>query len=132
MKKKENKRDIKVITGKMKREDAITELLSECVELYKGKMKSNKWYRLVLFSICIIIIVACTFFFGCLIVSLINNDNTEGIQNVISLITVCGSFLSLVFGILQIITKYVFPENDEDFIAKVAEIAQNCREENNS
>ena len=40
------------------------------------------------------------------------------------MIAVCITFLSSVIGILTIITKYVFPEKEEEYITRIVEIIQ--------
>lgn len=40
------------------------------------------------------------------------------------IITASVSFISLVIGLLTIITKYFFPENDEQYITKIVETIQ--------
>ena len=47
------------------------------------------------------------------------------IGNVAKLISVCVTFLTLIVGIMTIITKYVFPENEEEYITRIVEIIQN-------
>lgn len=46
------------------------------------------------------------------------------VNNVVSLITVCITYLSLVIGILKIITKYVFPQKEEEYITRIVEMIQ--------
>lgn len=36
----------------------------------------------------------------------------------------CITFLTLIVGVLTIITKYVFPENEEEYITRIVEIIQ--------
>ena len=38
--------------------------------------------------------------------------------------TACVSFISLIIGLLTIITKYFFPENDEQYITAIVEAIQ--------
>lgn len=51
------------------------------------------------------------------------NEMSAG--NVAKLISVCVTFLTLIVGIMTIITKYVFPENEEEYITRIVEIIQN-------
>ena len=46
------------------------------------------------------------------------------VEMVVSLITVCVSYLTLVFGLLTIITKYVFPEKEEEYITAIVKLIQ--------
>ena len=44
--------------------------------------------------------------------------------DVVSFATACVSFLTLIVGLLHIVTKYVFPENDEEYITRIVEMIQ--------
>lgn len=46
------------------------------------------------------------------------------VEDVISLVSVCVTFLASVLGLAKIITKYCFPENDEEYITKIVETIQ--------
>lgn len=106
------------------RDRNITELLRLYVASYKNKIESNKWYKFVLFVICILILV--TFSMVLIHVILTINDFSEEttVANVVQLISACVTFITLIVGILEIITKYVFPANDEDYITKIVELIQ--------
>lgn len=113
-----------------KRDKKVTELLEQYVEGYKYKNKSNKWYKGILFGCsCLILLV----FSGVFIYLILNIDFApESVSSVIviEVITVCITFLSLIVGILTIIAKYVFPENEEEYITRIVEIIQNNDLEN--
>ena len=93
------------------RDRKITELLSTYVEVYNYKSKSNKWYKGILFFICVGILVAFCISFIVFICNVDFNGQANSVPNVIQLISVCITFLGLIVGLLQTITKYVFPEN---------------------
>jgi H+/Cl- antiporter ClcA len=57
-------------------------------------------------------------------------DGETSIKAVIQLISVCVTFLTLIISILKIITKYVFPEKEEEYITRIVEIIQNNDLEN--
>ena len=52
------------------------------------------------------------------------------IANVVQIISVCVTFLGLIIGLLQTITKYIFPENEEEYITRIVEMIQNNDLEN--
>ncbi len=58
------------------------------------------------------------------------NGEANSIPEVIQFISVCVTFLGLIVGLLQIITKYVFPENEEEYITRIVELIQNNDLEN--
>ena len=99
------------LDSKKSRDRKITELLSTYVEVYNYKSKSNKWYKGILFFICVGILVAFCISFIVFICNVDFNGQANSVPNVIQLISVCITFLGLIVGLLQTITKYVFPEN---------------------
>jgi hypothetical protein len=107
------------------RDRKITELLSTYVETYNYKSKSNKWYKRILFLICVGILVAFCISFIIFIHNVDFTGKTNSIPDVIQLISVCVTFLGLIVGLLQTITKYVFPAHDEEYITRIVEIIQN-------
>lgn len=113
------------------RDCKITELLSTYVETYSYKSKSNKWYKGILFFICVGILVAFCVSFIIFVCNVdFNGKAADSIPNVIQLISVCVTFLGLIIGLLQTITKYVFPENEEEYITRIVELIQNNDLEN--
>lgn len=112
------------------RDRKITELLSIYVKTYDYKSKSNKWYKGILFFICIGILVAFCISFIVFVCNVDFNGETSSVANVIQLISVCITFLGLIVGLLQTITKYVFPENEEEYITRIVELIQNNDLEN--
>lgn len=54
----------------------------------------------------------------------------DSIANVVQIISVCVTFLGLIIGLLQTITKYIFPENEEEYITRIVEMIQNNDLEN--
>lgn len=57
-------------------------------------------------------------------------NNNASIPAMVEVISVCITFLSLIVGILTIMVKYVFPENEEEYITRIVEIIQNNDLEN--
>lgn len=112
------------------RDRKITELLSTYVDTYNYKSKSNKWYKGILFFICIGILLAFCMSFIVFIRNVDFNGEANSIPEVIQFISVCVTFLGLIVGLLQIITKYVFPENEEEYITRIVELIQNNDLEN--
>lgn len=112
------------------RDRKITELLTTYVETYNYKSKSNKWYKGILFFICVGILVTFCISFIIFICNVDFNREANSIPDVIQLISVCVTFLGLIVGLLQTITKYVFPENEEEYITRIVELIQNNDLEN--
>ena len=115
----------KYTTSQQKRRDIkITRLLSEYVEAYAYKNKSNRWYKNVLMLVCVGAIISFVVVFIMLIMNY-GDIKQNGLEtSVVELISICITFLTLIIGILTIITKYVFPKNEEEYITRIVEIIQ--------
>ncbi len=110
----------------LNRDKQITKLLRHYVDFYKDKIETNKKYKNFLFWICMVILLCFSLIFGCVVayaVVLSNNDNMF-INNVYNVISVSVTFITLIIGILTIITKYVFPQDDEKYITQIVELIQ--------
>lgn len=112
------------------RDKKVTELLNLYVEGYKYKNTSNKWYKGILLGCSCLILLAFTIVFIILIFNIDFSNTAVSITSMVEVISVCITFLSLIVGILTIITKYVFPENEEQYITRIVEIIQNNDLEN--
>lgn len=107
-----------------KRDEHITELLNEYVSCYASKVKHSKICRYIILIPCILIIIAFSILLIVLSVRLLRTDKNLNIQDLVAFITACVSFISLIIGLLTIITKYFFPENDEQYITTIVESIQ--------
>ena len=106
------------------RDEHISKLLEAYVDAYKSKTTTQKCFRFILFIVSMSIIVAFTSVFVSL---LLNFDFTLDLatsESLIGLISVCVTFLTSVIGILKIIVKYCFPENDEKYITEIVKAVQ--------
>ena len=108
-----------------KRDEQITRLLTAYVDSYEKKVKGSKCYRRIIFGACIVVIIAITFFLGYSAIQVANWEDELQISNLVAFVTACISFVSLIIGLSTIITKYFFPENDEQYITKIVGIIQN-------
>lgn len=107
-----------------KRDEQITRLLSEYVAFYEGKVKHSKICRYIILIPCVVIIIAFSILLIILSLKVIDNNNNLKVQDLVAFITACISFISLIIGLLTIITKYFFPENDEQYITTIVESIQ--------
>ena len=112
------------------RDKKITDLLSKYVDTYSYKSESNKWYKGILFGICVLILMLFSVVFVVLIFKIDITKAQVSTEGVIQFISVCVTFLTLIVSILKIITKYVFPEKEEEYITRIVEIIQNNDLEN--
>ena len=106
------------------RDIKITELLTNYVDSYKNKVESNQIYKRYLFYGSIVIIGVLTLVFVFFIGKIVICDNLNSIYSITQLVSLCITFIGLVIGILRIITSYVFPKNEEEYITRIVEIIQ--------
>ncbi len=115
----------KFVTEEQKQRDTeVTRLLQAYVETYENKIEVSKWYRGCIFYPCIFII--CIFAVVLILFSyhIATQKTSIKITDLAAFITACISFISLIIGILTIITKYFFPENGEQYITQIVETIQ--------
>lgn len=113
------------VTAEQKHRDIqITALLSEYVKSYKKKVKHSSVCRYIILIPCMLIICL---FAGMLIyfsMQIMCPQSQLEVPDVVSFVTACISFITLIMGLLTIITKYFFPENDEQYITTIVESIQ--------
>lgn len=100
----------------------ITDLLEAYVSAYEYKMERNRDYRSTILWTCVTIIVLFA-----VVLALLPFQVIEGgmdVSELTAFMTASVSFLTLVVGVLHIVTKYVFPENDEEYITRIVESIQ--------
>lgn len=106
------------------RDGYISDLLNEYVESYRDKRSTNRFYRKIIFWTCFGSLLVFIVLFVFLIIRVQLTLSDISIEDVVQLISLCLTFITLIFGILTIITKYVFPENDEEYITRIVESIQ--------
>lgn len=113
-----------------KRDEEITKLLEAYVGAYKEKVESAPRWR------CIILVpsmlIVCFFAYALCRASryIVTSQEVVSASNLVAFITACISFVSLIIGLLTIITKYFFPEDDEKYITTIVESIQHNDLEN--
>lgn len=117
-------KDPYVTKEQIKRDEHITRLLDKYVLFYEAKVKHSKICRYIILIPCVGIIVAFSILLVFLSVKILNLNSQLEVQDLVAFITACISFISLIIGLLTIITKYFFPENDEQYITKIVESIQ--------
>lgn len=113
-----------VTREQIKRDKHVTELLQEYVSFYKCKVKHSKICRYIILVPCVGIIIAFAILLIILSYRVVGIADAMTIKNLVAFITACLSFISLIIGLLTIITKYFFPENDEQYITTIVESIQ--------
>ena len=101
----------------------ITELLKCYVDGYSHKVKVNKKYRFWIMISCAVLVVAVAFCCVFATVKITPMEN-KSIGDIMTLITAYGGIIGSVLGVVKIITKYIFPENDEQYITEIVKAIQ--------
>lgn len=112
------------------RDKKVTELLEHYVAAYKYKNQSNKWYKSILVGCSCSILIAFSVVFIVLICNIGFTKSNSSMNELVELISICITFLTLIVGILKIVAKYVFPDKEEEYITRIVEIIQNNDLEN--
>lgn len=106
------------------RDIEITKLLKKYVESYCEKIKIQSKYRKVLLVLCSSVIVSFSIVFLILLLLMSFGKVEFCTANTVNFVSICITFLLSVLGLVQTITKYCFPENDEEYISKIVETIQ--------
>lgn len=105
------------------RDKEVTNLLQAYVNSYKEKVAKTQTYQNIILIPCIVIISI----FSILLIAfsfMITRKSDLNVTDLVAFITACISFISLIIGLLTIITKYFFPENGEQYITQIVELIQ--------
>lgn len=115
----------KFVTEEQKQRDTeVTKLLAAYVKTYENKIERNALKQDILFYTCLAIIdVFAIVFIAAIIVAFLRITSVS-YTGLATIITASVSFTALVIGLLTIITKYFFPENDEQYITTIVETIQ--------
>lgn len=106
------------------RDKHITALLSTYVGSYMDKNKDNKKIRKVIAYTCLGILVLFTIVLLSLIIKNFVVFNVTTYEPIVALLTICVTYITSIIGILKIITSYVFPKKDEEYITRIVELIQ--------
>ena len=114
----------KYTTEEQKQRDTeVTRLLAAYVKTYEKKTERNARKQDILFYSCLIIVIFTIIFVAAIIVAFLRITSVS-YTGLATIITASVSFIALVIGLLTIITKYFFPENDEQYITTIVETIQ--------
>lgn len=106
------------------RDKEITKLLKAYVRAYEGKVRHSVICRYIILGPCMGIILGFAWILGKFFQQIAGAPAGIEMTELISFVTACVSFLGLVVSVLLIITKYFFPENDEQYITQIVKSIQ--------
>jgi multidrug efflux pump subunit AcrB len=113
-----------VTSQQKKRDKKITELLDEYVSFYKKKVHHSTICRYIILGPCMMIVLGFSIILAYIAIRTLKSTTTVPVTDLVAFVTACISFISLIIGLLTIITKYFFPENDEQYITTIVEAIQ--------
>ncbi|MGN0734104.1 MAG: hypothetical protein ACI4LC_08020 [Emergencia sp.] len=105
------------------RDEKITKLLDLYVGAYEKKVKSKPCYQKYIMIGCALLICASIIGCGYITINVITVQD-KGVGDIVALVTGFTGVLGSLAGIVQIITKYVFPENEEQYITEIVKAIQ--------
>lgn len=106
-----------------KRNGKLTDLLDDFIQQRRDRVKTNKTFKNIIF-----------WFFVCLlglltigvVVFIICNRTSESVAGMISLISVLATYLASLIAVFEIISKYLFPLDEEkDTISMIQTVINN-------
>lgn len=106
------------------RDEKVTALLTKYVESYEKKVFHSSRCRYIILIPCIGIICLFSIVLIYLTLKIIRTNVSVAVTDLATFITASVSFVSLIVGLLTIVTKYFFPENDEKYITQIVESIQ--------
>lgn len=106
------------------RSRSISTILRYYGQSYKNKIEFQKRYRKVLLIGCGVITVIFAVAVLFVVYYAIRNANALDISGIITIITAIISLVVSILDLVRTMTKYCFPENDEEYIVKIVEAVQ--------
>lgn len=113
-----------------KRDECISELLKLYVSSYKQKtrfIKISRWL-VIITLVAALVAVFSSLVFITIRLSTASDKNTS--ENIVGIISSIVSFSALIVGLFRVITKYVFPSDDEKYITEIVSSIQSNDLEN--
>lgn len=108
-----------------KRDETITELLKEYSHSYAEKGRVKRLCQEYIMFVCGVFVVVSVFgIIGLSCRVIFTPESISDLNGLAAFVTAFIGFVSLVFGLITIITKYAFPENDEQYITEIVKAIQ--------
>ena len=107
------------------RDEVITSILHNYHKNYNNKIKYNKKHKERIIELCFTLIeITFLIFIASIVLILFCENLRNSIQGIASLLTVCVSLLGLIIGVFKIVTRYIFPEKEEEYITQIVSAIQ--------
>lgn len=112
------------------RDRSVTQLFEAYIGAYTQKINARAKYQKCLFCSCLGIVLAFSVALAILILTTFPVSSENTLSGITSAVTACVSFVVLIVELLKIITKYCFPDNDEQYITEIVKAIQSNDLEN--
>lgn len=107
------------------RDKVITKILTEYASSYAKKGRVKEQCQKFMIFICGVFVVISVFgILGLTCRVVIAPESISDLSALAAFVTAFVGFASLVFGLITVITKYAFPEDDERYIADIVKAIQ--------
>lgn len=107
------------------RSQSISLILDHYERAYNQKAIFQNRYRVILFWGCSVIVIAFTFAVLYALIFTIYSASTLNLKGLTGTITAMISLVVSILKLVETITKYCFPENDDQYIIKIVDSVQN-------
>lgn len=109
----------------LKRDSTITKLLTEYYEAYVRKGKMRMYLQQGIWGLCAVFVMGSIIALLFLTQKVVfHSDELSDLNAIVGFVTAFVSFAGLVFGLMTIITRFAFPENDEQYITDIVKAIQ--------
>lgn len=112
--------------------DANADLANIYKDHFQKKSKHNRCLKITLFIIVSVIAIAVIVITGIVSINITRNHNLYDSEVLIALMSSLFSGFSSVIGLMLIITKYLFPNNEDDklieYMIQMQSVAQNTNQ----
>lgn len=109
----------------LKRDSTITKLLTEYYEAYVRKGKMRMYLQQGIWGLCAVFVMGSIIALLFLTQKVVfHSDELSDLNVIVGFVTAFVSFAGLVFGLMTIITRFAFPENDEQYITDIVKAIQ--------
>lgn len=105
------------------RDHEITKLLQQYVKSYTTKTDDNLRYRRLILIACAAIVGVAVFCCGYVTVKIAPMED-KNLNDIVTIITAYAGVIASTMSVVTIITKYIFPENEEQYITEIVKAIQ--------
>lgn len=115
---------LKAHTQIVNRNALLTKLLESYIDSHSKKVSENQWYKRIMFIVFLGVFISFTC--ATLWMFLKTDLNSANIPQIVSLLSVGGTYIGSIFVAYEIMFKYLFPTDEEkDMISMIKTVIEN-------